>query len=198
MSQNAIYVETLDSNSCQLERSMEGVSSAGQEAHDHRAETIKFISFLFLNMLVAGGILILITASSIAQNETSNKTEKTSAETKPAFDKPYGYYLNPLLDYIQANSDQRTKITVILQSYRGKIEPLRNDYNSKRQEFLDNVVKGVSSDTIMSQEIKMGHLYQEINSHYCQMSLEVRRVLNPDQIVRYEEFKRQRGWSKSK
>lgn len=173
---------------------------------DKHTERNKFLTFLIINTFVFAALFTFLSTSSIAQDSTKKTSEAAPAEPaagigpdgKPAaaFNKPYGYYLNPMLEHIQANADQRTKITVILQNYRGRLEPLRNDYNIKRQEFLTNVVKGVSSDVIMAQQLKIGHLYEEITSHYCQMSLEVRRLLNPDQIVRYEEFKRQRGWTR--
>ncbi|MBX9569757.1 MAG: hypothetical protein K2X77_12745 [Candidatus Obscuribacterales bacterium] len=182
-------------------------NSAQKPPSDKHTERTKFLTFLIINSFVFASVFTLLSASSIAQDGTKkNAGEAASGEPAPAtgadgkpvaaFNKPYGYYLNPMLDHIQADPDQRAKITVILQNYRGRLEPLRNEYNAKRQEFLTNVVKGVSSDVIMAQQIKIGHLYEEITSHYCQMSLEVRRLLKDDQIVRYEEFKRQRGWTR--
>lgn len=134
--------------------------------------------------------------SQAPDNSKAPDLSKTASAQK--FSKPYGYYLNPLLDYIRSNDDQRVKITAIVQSYRGRLEPLRNQYRQKNQVFLNNVAKGQSSEQIMDEQTQLGRLYSEINLYYCQMGLEVRKVLNPDQIIRYEEFKRQQGWSSSK
>lgn len=152
--------------------------------------------------LVAVILLVSLGAAPTYAQNPDSKTKKDSASSQSkappnAFSKPYGYYLNPMLDHIQASSDQRTKITVIVQNYRGSIEPLRLEYNARQQDFLSNVVKGQPSAQIMEQQMRLSQMYEEITSHYCRMSLEVRRVLNPDQIVRYEEFKRKRGWTRS-
>ncbi len=112
-----------------------------------------------------------------------------------AMSKPYGYYLKPILERIQANPDQSAKITAILQSYRSRIEPLKSEYVHKNQEFLNNLSRGEDSARIMNEQIQLGHIYSDITLYYCQMSLEVRKVLSPEQIVRYEEFKRQQGWA---
>lgn len=111
-----------------------------------------------------------------------------------AFNRPYGFYLNPILEHIHASSDQREKITVILATYKPKIEPLRVEYRSKNAELLNKIAHGDRPETIMDIQTHLGHLYSEIIVDYCRMSLEVRKVLNPDQVVLYEEFKRKQGW----
>lgn len=118
-----------------------------------------------------------------------------AADHSNQFSKPYGYYLLPILDYVHANKDQRDKISAIVQSYRSRIEPLSTEYKQKNQELLNNLSQGGSSEAIMGQQTHLGRLYSEITLYYCQMSLEVRKNLAPDQIVLYEEFKRQRGWA---
>lgn len=112
-----------------------------------------------------------------------------------AFDKPYGYHLAPILEHIHADSDQRDKITAIVSSYRSKIEPLRIVYKQKSQDFLVAVTKGLASDLIISQQMQLGQIYSDINSQYCLMSLAIRRLLKPDQIVLYEEYRHAQGWS---
>jgi hypothetical protein len=121
-----------------------------------------------------------------------------STKRQQSFSKPYGYYLNPILEHIQANPDQRVKITAIVQSFRGRIQPMTEEYRQKNKEFLDNVAHGRAPELIMEQQIQVGRLYSDITLAYCQMSLEVRKVLSADQIVRYEEFKRAQGWLSSK
>lgn len=205
--ENKIQPDSLLSNGHEADAVLQEHPILQDLPSDKHTEHAKFLTFLIINLFVFACLFTNLSTSSIAQ-DGANKDSKDAASGEPApgtgadgkptaaFSKPYGYYLNPMLDHIQANPDQRTKISLVLQNYRGRLEPLRNEYNTKRQEFLTNVVKGVSSDVIMAQQIKIGHLYEEITSHYCQMSLEVRRLLNPDQIVRYEEFKRQRGWTR--
>lgn len=132
-------------------------------------------------------------------DKSSDNSKSSAAALCPsgrnAFSKPYGSYLAPILEHIHADPDQRTKITAIVQSYRGRIEPLTLEYKQKNQEFLANVLHGQAPELIMGEQTALGRLYSEITLYYCQMSLEVRRTLNPEQIVRYEEFKRQQGWT---
>ncbi len=109
--------------------------------------------------------------------------------------RPYGSHLQPILQKIKANAEQRQKITVIVQSYRSKIEPLRQDYRIKNQDFLASLINGCSSETVMAKQVEVGHLSSDISSKYCLMRLEIRRLLAPDQIVLYEEYIRQQGWS---
>ncbi len=172
-------------------------------------------------MLLAGLILLLLQSGATqmagaqrgnepASNETGSiessskdDSEKSASSAIPSprgpssLSKPYGYYLKPILERIQANPDQSAKITAILESYRGRIDPLKTEYMHKNQEFLTNLSHGDDSAAIMNQQIQLGRIYSDITLYYCQMSLEVRRVLSPDQIVRYEEFKRQQGWTSS-
>ena len=66
-----------------------------------------------------------------------------------SFNRPYGFYLNPILEHIHANSDQREKITSILASYKPIIEPLRVEYRSKNAELLSKIAHGDKPETIM-------------------------------------------------
>ena len=140
-------------------------------------------------------------SKSAAARKTASDSDKSTPGTIPgvksanAFSKPYGYYLNPILVHIQANHDQQEKITAIVQSYRGRVQPLVEEYKQKNQEFLTNVAHGHAPEVIMDEQTHIGRLYSDITLVYCQMSLEVRKVLTPEQIVQYEEFKRQQGWT---
>lgn len=138
------------------------------------------------------------TKSSESENQQKLTTVSVVLGRNPtAFSKPYGFYLNPILEHIHANPDQRTKITAILQSYRGRLEPLRNEYKQKNQELLNKLSHGDKPEEIMNEQTHLGRLYTEITTNYCQMSLEVRKQLDPGQIVLYEEFKRKQGWRSS-
>lgn len=122
--------------------------------------------------------------------------DKASLPDPQAFSKPYGHHLAPILEHIQASSTQRSQITSLVMSYRSKIEPLRNLYRQKSQEFLTCVVKGDTADLIISKQLQLGQLYADITSQYCLMSLAVRKLLKPEQIVLYEEYKKQQGWTR--
>jgi hypothetical protein len=130
-----------------------------------------------------------------SKSSDSSKLPNIAGARPNPFNKPYGSYLNPILEYIQADADQRTKITGIVQSFRGRIEPLTIEYKQKNQALLDNLVHGQAPELIMDEQTELGRLYSEITLYYCQMSLEVRKCLNAEQIVRYEDFKRKQGWS---
>ena len=136
-------------------------------------------------------------AADPSKSSDSSKLPNIAGVRANAFSKPYGSYLNPILEYIQADPDQRTKITGIVQSFRGRIEPLTIEYKQKNQALLGNLVHGQTPELIMDEQTQLGRLYSEITLYYCQMSLEVRKCLNAEQIVRYEEFKRKQGWSSS-
>jgi hypothetical protein len=110
------------------------------------------------------------------------------------FSKPYGSHLKPLLQRIQASPEQERRISMIVESYRSKIEPLRQSYKDKNQDFLKSVLSGMSPEIVMSKQIELGHLYCDISSQYCLLGLEVRRILNPEQIIKYEQYKREQDW----
>ena len=112
-----------------------------------------------------------------------------------SFNRPYGYYMNPILEYVKADQVQRERITAVVRSIRGRIQPLTDEYKQCNQEFLNNLAHGEHSETIMDEQTHLGRLFSDITLSYCQMSLEVSKVLSPDQIVLYEKFKRQQGWT---
>jgi hypothetical protein len=109
--------------------------------------------------------------------------------------KPYGYHLEPILEKIQANTDQRQRITHIVVSYRTTIEPLRDQYKEKQQEFIGSMLSGGAAETVMARQVELGHLSSEITSKYCLMRLEIRRLLTPQQILQFESYGREHGWN---
>lgn len=110
--------------------------------------------------------------------------------------KPYGSHLQPILDKIQANPTQRVKITQIVESYRTKIQPLRDEYKQKRQDFLSSMTSGSAAETIMTRQVELSHLSSEISSRYTLMRLEIRRQLTPQQILQFEDYAREHGWNR--
>src|SRR5581483_11602207 len=73
---------------------------------------------------------------------TDGKPVLTGGSSKIDVTKPYGYHLQPILDKIKASPDQRQKITSIVQSYKSTIQPLRDQYKVRQQEFISLMVSG--------------------------------------------------------
>jgi hypothetical protein len=113
-----------------------------------------------------------------------------------SFKQPYGMHLEPILKTIKANDDQRKKITAIVNNYKPKIQPLREQYNLKREEFLKSICDGKEAEVVMSQQVELGRLYSDITSQYTFMRLEIRKFLSPDQILLMEKYRKQQGWSR--
>jgi hypothetical protein len=111
---------------------------------------------------------------------------------------PYGSHMKPIMDRIKASPDQRTKISSIVESYRSRIQPLRDEYKQKRQEFLTSMTSGGTAETIMTKQVELSHLSSEITSRYCLMRLEIRRQLSPQQILQFEAYARENGWNASR
>src|SRR5579883_333494 len=153
--------------------------------------------YRFVSLCLAGSSLALLGVAAFSEPEISKNASKqsmfnpsmavhlspqtcTSVLSKRSnldVSKPYGYHLNPILERIKASNDQRLKISQIMQSYRFKIQPLRDTYMLKQQEFISSMVGGGSAEQIMSKQIELGHLSSEISSEYWMMRLEIRRLL---------------------
>jgi Spy/CpxP family protein refolding chaperone len=105
----------------------------------------------------------------------------------------YGSHLQAILASIQATPDQRKKIVEIVKDFRPKIEPLRVQYRQKQSQFLDAMIKGSAEDLMVRQE-ELNELYSQIINEYCAMHIKVRKLLNPQQCERYEDYRRGQGW----
>lgn len=121
-----------------------------------------------------------------------------SAGTTGDFSKPYGSHLQAILEAVNATREQRTSITAIVEQFRPKIDPLRQSYQQKKAEFLNALTTGTPAEQILSRQNDLSQLYSDISCQYCQMSLEVRKQLNPDQVVLYENYKLKQGWTHKK
>ena len=146
------------------------------------------------------------TATASKADKTNTSSEKTAespaakpsaAASKPKlrdFSKPYGWHLQPILKKINANESQKSKITGILQTYRIKLEPMRQEYRKVRDEFLNCITSNTAAESVMEKQVRLGHLSSDISSTYTLMRLEIRRQLTPNQIVEYEAYCRKQGW----
>lgn len=112
------------------------------------------------------------------------------------YSKPFGSHLPAILDTVQATPEQRTNITAIVESFRPKIDPLRQSYQQKKQEFLIGLTTGLAAEQLMGKQNDLSQLSSDISCQYCQMSLEVRKQLKPNQIVLYEEYRMKQGWNR--
>ncbi|MBA3994045.1 MAG: hypothetical protein C0469_11010 [Cyanobacteria bacterium DS2.3.42] len=120
-------------------------------------------------------------------------------EAKPAndgFDKPYGYYVNPILEAVKANDEQRKKITQIVEELRPTIEPLRKKFKEKQTAFLSGMATGASAEDLLVAQRELGRIRGEINDQYLLMRLRVRKVLQPSQLPAYDDFLAHKGWVK--
>jgi Spy/CpxP family protein refolding chaperone len=146
------------------------------------------------------GCFIIAVATCIAAVAQPPKTSPAEAPP-PASDKfktPYGAHLEPILVKINASADQRQKIGAIVASYRPKIDPLRQEYKEKSNQFVNGLITGQPAEAVMAKQGELNKLYAVIVSQYSLMQLEIRKSLTPDQTRLFEEYKRQQGWTSSK
>lgn len=155
---------------------------------------------IFLSCAAFSVNLLLCCAVSAAPNAAP--ATKTTALSAPILggktidvSKPYGSHLQPILDKVKANGDQKTKISQIVESFKSRIQPLRDEYKQKRQDFLTAMTSGGTAENIMTKQVELSHLSSEISSRYCLMRLEIRRQLTPQQILLFEDYARQNGWN---
>ncbi|MBY0549605.1 MAG: hypothetical protein K2W95_20170 [Candidatus Obscuribacterales bacterium] len=156
---------------------------------------------------LAIAIALIASSASIADPDDKDTPSKSSPAKNAAgtakspaepFSRPYGSHLQAILDTVSATPEQRSSITAVVEAFRPKIDPLRQTYNQKRQEFLTGITTGLSSDQIMVKQTDLSQLYSDISCQYCRMSLEIRRQLRPEQIVQYESYRMKQGWGRKK
>jgi Spy/CpxP family protein refolding chaperone len=162
-----------------------------------RLRTTSSIAASLTAILIAAATLPSIAApktpsTGAAPDSKSNPVSKNGIDVT----KPYGYHLQPILDKINASAEQREKITQVVMSYKATIQPLREQYKGKQQDFIGSMISGGAAETIMSKQVELGHLSSEITSKYCLMRLEIRRHLTPQQILQFESYGREHGWNK--
>lgn len=140
-----------------------------------------------------GAVFQQVPAGASGKQAPVNAASSTVA--KP-FEKPYGSHLQPILENISATDVQRQKITLIVQTYRPRIEPLRQEYKQKSKEFIEFLCSGKPAEAIMARQGELNGLYGVIITEYGMMRLEIRKLLTPEQCVRFEDYRRRQGWRK--
>lgn len=125
---------------------------------------------------------------------SSTKSAAPAAADKSDFSKPYGSHLGPILDTIKASPEQRKSITAIMEEFRPKIEPMRAKFREARDTFLNGMMTGKSGEQIMSAQQEMERTRTAIGDEYMVVRLRVRKLLTPEQIPLFEEYRKKQGW----
>ena len=146
--------------------------------------------FIFLVLFMSA----IIFAPSFARN-LKPATSKSSADSTEK--DTYGSHLVPILNTVNATSEQRQRITEIFVSHKPKIEPLKQEYRQKSQEFIDCIVSGKPSELVMYEQSELNRLHGQIASQYSLIQLEIRKVLTPQQWKMFQEYKQKEGWRTS-
>lgn len=153
---------------------------------------MKRFLLVFIPFLAVGYIFLPSAKASPADN--SSNPANASATNKPY--SQYGSHLEPILKTINASPDQRDKISAVVNEFKPKIEPSIAKYREKRDQFLQSMISGKASEDIMSKQDEMNQLSSQINSQYMVMNLKVRKLLKPDQVEPYENYRKKQGWVK--
>jgi Spy/CpxP family protein refolding chaperone len=136
---------------------------------------------------------VLLSANAAPGNHSSNPATADSG-AKPFGS--YGSHLEPILKTINASPDQRDKIVTVVNEFKPRIEPSLIKYKEKRDQFLQSMVSGKAAEDIMCKQDEMNQLSSQINSQYMVMNLKVRKLLKPDQVEPYENYRKKQGWVK--
>lgn len=151
--------------------------------------------------LFAIALLVLVSYDMSAQkilaapeSEASDRSASPPAPAKADFNKPYGYHLGPILETIKATPEQKKAITAIMEEFRPKIEPMRAKFREARDIFLNGMMTGKSGEQIMSAQQEMERTRTAIGDEYMLMRLKVRKLLTPEQVPLYEEYRKKQGW----
>jgi Spy/CpxP family protein refolding chaperone len=144
--------------------------------------------------LLSTGVLVWAQPNGIQNTAAFTTTAKVSDKSMAS---AYGSHMEPILKKINASPEQRQKISVIVASYKPKIEPMRQEYREKSQQFLNFIVTGQPAVTVMERQNELNKLYSTIITQYSMMQIEIRKTLTPEQTKLFEEYKRQQGWNSS-
>lgn len=109
-------------------------------------------------------------------------------------EKPFGYYTTPILDAVNADENQRKKITAIVEELRPVIEPLKKKFKEKQSAFLGGMSSGATAEDLLTSQRELGRIRGEINDQYLLLRLRIRKVLQPQQMALYDDFLVKQGW----
>lgn len=134
----------------------------------------------------------------LAENKESSSRGKAPSGSSSAkiANAPYGSHLEPILQAVQANTDQRKQITEVVEEFRPRIQPMKAKYRELQSQFLNSMTTGRPAEEIMLKQEELNELYNRIVNEYCVMNLKVRKLLNKDQFDRYEAYRKAQGWTK--
>jgi len=143
-------------------------------------------------------LLGLILITELVSSESSFAADK-DAKALPApnvkLSSTYGSHLVPILQAIDATPDQRKQITDVVEEFRPKIQPMKSKYKEVQSEFLSAMMSGRAPEELMNKQEEMNELYSRIVNEYCLMNLRVRKLLNPSQFQKYEQYRKKQGWT---
>lgn len=159
---------------------------------------------MFRRLAVSLGLMLVLGCplayAQNTQNAPAAAKPSDKGVIKPGIDtsvgrQPYGYHLKRILIKINATPPQQEKIGAIVESHRPKLEPLREEYRQKSEEFLTLICTGKPAEVVMTRQNQLNQLHNEIISEYCVMRLEIRRLLQPNQWELFQDYSRQQGWT---
>lgn len=135
-----------------------------------------------------------------AQPAKTNKVKDKSVVVPPgvpaaASGKPFGSHLEPILKVVSASDEQRKAITEITEDFKTRIEPLRKKHDELRDQFLNSLSSGQSSETIMANQAEFNRAQGELHAQYLALRLKVMKVLTADQNQKFQEYRKQQGWN---
>jgi len=161
---------------------------------------------VLLCLLASGSVLLLPGfVSSFAQDKeqkdktaaatTAAATTLTPTNARSVATEKYGKHLEPILKAIQATPEQRKQITEVFEDFRPKIQPLKTKFKEAQSQFLNAMMTGQSSEEIMLKQQDMNALYARVVDQYCALHLRVRKLLSPNQVDQYEQYRTNQGWN---
>lgn len=151
-----------------------------------------------ISIFIAATVLLL-SLTVYAQNPKKTG-DAVAAPVKPGIDTsmtrhPYGFHLQQILVRINATPPQQQQIAAVVEAHRPKIEPLREEYRQKSEEFITLICTGKPAEIVMSRQTQLNQIHNEITNEYCLMRIEIRRLLQPEQWGLFQDYSRQQGWT---
>jgi Spy/CpxP family protein refolding chaperone len=156
-----------------------------------KVETTICAAVAALCVLANGSQCAFAKDDSKSQPSPPNATSATSGAGEV-----YGSHLEPILKTVTATVEQRKQITLVVEDFRPRIEPLQVKWKEKQSQFLNTMTTGRPAEEIMVKQNELNELYSQISNEYFMMHLKIRKVLTPAQCEKYESYRRRQGWHK--